>query len=111
MASGLPVVASRLSGIPELVTDGVDGLLVPAGDASALADALERLADDRALAGRLGAAGRATVLRDYDVDRNARLLAERIRTALATPQGRVASATTATTATTAAADRGTEAVA
>ena len=43
MASGLPVVASRLSGIPELVTDGVDGLLVPPGDAAALADALAQV--------------------------------------------------------------------
>jgi glycosyltransferase involved in cell wall biosynthesis len=77
MAAGLPVVASRLSGIPELVTDGVDGLLVPPGDAVALADALARLAADPALRARLGAAGRATVLREFDVDRNAALLAAR----------------------------------
>jgi glycosyltransferase involved in cell wall biosynthesis len=109
MASGLPVVASRLSGIPELVTDGVDGLLVPPADAVALADALERLADDRALARRLGAAGRATVLRDYDVDRNARLLADRIRAGVAARRGGVSTTSLATTA--AASDRGTEAVA
>jgi glycosyltransferase involved in cell wall biosynthesis len=77
MATGLPVVASRLSGIPELVTDGVDGLLVQPGDAAALADALARLADDRPLRERLGAAGRETVLRDFDVDRNAAALAAR----------------------------------
>jgi glycosyltransferase involved in cell wall biosynthesis len=77
MATGLPVVASRLSGIPELVTDGVDGLLVPPGDDEALADALARLADDRALRERLGTAGRETVLRDFDVDRNAAALAAR----------------------------------
>ncbi len=78
MACGLPVVASRLSGIPELVTDGVDGLLVPPGDGAALADALERLAaapDDRV---RLGTAGRKTVLRAFDVDANAAVLRDRI---------------------------------
>lgn len=77
MATGLPVVASRLSGIPELVTDEVDGLLVPAGDAVAIADALERLARDPALRRRLGDAGRATILRGFDIDRNAALLLRR----------------------------------
>ena len=87
MATGLPVVASRLSGIPELVTDGVDGLLVPPGDDAALADALARLAADPSLRARLGAAGRETVLRDFDVDRNAALLAARIREHLHGPGG------------------------
>lgn len=77
MATGLPVVASRLSGIPELVTDGVDGLLVPPGDPEAIADALERLARDPDLGGRLGEAGRATVLRGFDIDGNAALLIQR----------------------------------
>jgi glycosyltransferase involved in cell wall biosynthesis len=77
MAAGLPVVASRLSGIPELVTDGVSGLLVPPADPVALADALQRLAGDPELRARLGDAGRATVLRDFDVDRNAAVLAAR----------------------------------
>jgi glycosyltransferase involved in cell wall biosynthesis len=86
MATGLPVVASRLSGIPELVTDGVSGLLVPAGDEAALADALATLAKDPTLRARLGAAGRETVLRDFDVDRNAALLADRIRRSLAAPE-------------------------
>ena len=85
MASGLPVVASRLSGIPELVTDGVSGLLVPPGDAHALADALTTLAEDPDLRRRLGAAGRVTVLDDFDVDRNAARLAERIRRASREP--------------------------
>ncbi|MGP1674870.1 MAG: glycosyltransferase [Candidatus Limnocylindrales bacterium] len=82
MASALPVVASRLSGIPELVTDGVDGLLVPPGDDEALADALERLAREPDLRVRLGGAGRETVLRDFDVDANAALLRDRISAAL-----------------------------
>lgn len=81
MASGVPVVASRLSGIPELVTDGHDGRLVPPGDASALADALGELAADPALRDRLGKAGRATVLREFDVDTNAARLVEAFRAA------------------------------
>ncbi|HEX4930856.1 MAG TPA: glycosyltransferase, partial [Gaiellaceae bacterium] len=79
MSSGLPVVASRLSGIPELVEDGVSGLLVPHGDAEALANALERLARDPLLRRRLGRRGRLTVEREFDVDRSAALLAERFR--------------------------------
>lgn len=50
-----PVVASRVGGIPEIVEDGVHGLLVPAGSPEALADAITRLVADPALAGRLGA--------------------------------------------------------
>ena len=82
MATGLPVVASRLSGIPELVEDGVSGLLVPPADPAALAAALRRLADDPGLRTRLGAAGRDTVLRDFDVARNSQTLLARIRTSL-----------------------------
>jgi colanic acid/amylovoran biosynthesis glycosyltransferase len=81
MASGVPVVASRLSGIPELVTDGHDGRLFPAGDATALADVLGELAADRALRRRLGDAGRATVLREFDIDTNAARLVEAFRAA------------------------------
>ena len=79
MSSGLPVVASRLSGIPELVEDGFSGLLVPHGDPRALADALERLARDPLLRRRLGRQGRLTVEREFDIDRSAALLAERFR--------------------------------
>jgi glycosyltransferase involved in cell wall biosynthesis len=94
MATGLPVVASRLSGIPELVTDGVSGLLVPPGDDAALADALASLAADPERRTRLGAAGRETVLRDFDVDRNAAALADRIRRSLGRSGGADASADT-----------------
>jgi glycosyltransferase involved in cell wall biosynthesis len=94
MAAGLPVVASRLSGIPELVTDGVSGLLVPPGDDAALADALASLAADPAVRARLGAAGRETVMRDFDVDRNAAALSDRIRRSLAGPDTGAAPAVT-----------------
>jgi colanic acid/amylovoran biosynthesis glycosyltransferase len=92
MAAGLPVVASRLSGIPELVTEGVSGILVPPGDPSALADALMRLAADPELRRRLGAAGRATVELDFDVDRNAAALAARIQRSLGERPPEVAAA-------------------
>lgn len=82
MAAGLPVVASRLSGIPELVTDGVDGLLVPPGDPRALADALRALAADPERRQRFGAAGRAMIEREFDVLINAATLARRIQTSL-----------------------------
>lgn len=60
-ASRLPIVASDISGIPELVIDGVTGLLVPPGDAEALADALTRLAQSQQLRERLGDAAEAHV--------------------------------------------------
>jgi colanic acid/amylovoran biosynthesis glycosyltransferase len=80
MACGVPVVASRLSGIPELVEDGVSGLLIPPGDAAALADALRRLNDDPSLRRRLGSAGREKVLEEFDVRRNAAELVRRFQT-------------------------------
>ena len=58
---GRGVVASRVGGIPDLVTDGENGLLVPPGDVRALADALVLALSDRALSERLGAAGRIAV--------------------------------------------------
>jgi colanic acid/amylovoran biosynthesis glycosyltransferase len=72
MATGIPVVSTRLSGIPEIIRHEVDGLLVPPGDPEALADALARLADDAALADRLRRAGRETVDARFTIDRTAR---------------------------------------
>jgi glycosyltransferase involved in cell wall biosynthesis len=57
--SGVPFVASRVGGIPEVVRDGESALLVEPGDPAALAGALGRVLADPALAARLGAAGRA----------------------------------------------------
>jgi phosphatidyl-myo-inositol alpha-mannosyltransferase len=59
MASSVPVVASDIPGFDEIVTDGLDGLLVPPGDADALASGIARLLDDPALAARLVASGRS----------------------------------------------------
>jgi len=58
MAAGVPVVATRVGGTPEIVADGVTGLLVPSEDPAALAGALDRLLGDRNLARALGEAGR-----------------------------------------------------
>jgi glycosyltransferase involved in cell wall biosynthesis len=77
MSSGLPVVASGISGIPELVDDGWNGLLVPPGDPQALASALRRLAVNESLRERLGAEGRRTVEREFDVERTADELVRR----------------------------------
>lgn len=65
MAAGLPLVASDIAGYREVVTDGVQGLLVPPGDAAAFADAIGRLLDDQSLAGRLASGGLARA-RGYD---------------------------------------------
>lgn len=81
MGIGLPVVASRLSGIPEIVVDGETGYLTPPGDPAAIAAALERLRVDPESRRRLGMAGRALVERDYDMHRNAAVLVRRFSAA------------------------------
>jgi glycosyltransferase involved in cell wall biosynthesis len=68
MAAGLPVVASRVGGVPELVLEGETGLLVEPGEPDELGAALQRLVRDRQLRRRLGAAGRARVEERFDVD-------------------------------------------
>ena len=78
LACEVPVVSTRISGIPELVEDGVTGLLVPPADSAALADALERLARDPELGHRLGRAGRAKVLREFDLADNTTQLANKM---------------------------------
>lgn len=65
MAAGKAVVASKVGGLPELIRDGENGLLVPPRDAAALAQALARLLDDAGLRSRLGAAARGTVETQY----------------------------------------------
>ncbi len=69
LAAGCPVVATRVGGVADVVTEGVDGFLVEAGDTAALAERLGRLAADPALRERLGAAGRASVPSRYAVER------------------------------------------
>lgn len=79
MACGVPVVASRLSGIPELVDHGENGFLVRPGDVGGLVEALLRLYRDPVLRSRFGTSGRAKVVREFDVRRNAETLARLFR--------------------------------
>lgn len=66
-AAGVPIVAARAGGIPEIVRDGENGLLVPPGDSRALGKALLRLLDHPDEANALGAQGRALVEREFSV--------------------------------------------
>ena len=70
MAVGLPVVGSRIGGVAELIDDGESGLIVQERDAVALADALERIWEDRSLANRLSAKGREKVERIWNREKN-----------------------------------------
>jgi glycosyltransferase involved in cell wall biosynthesis len=69
MATGLPVLSTRVSAIPEVVVDGETGLLVPPSDDAALADAMVRLARDAILRATLGRAGRARVRERFGLER------------------------------------------
>ena len=82
MAAGLPVVASAVGGVPELVREGETGMLVPPRDSAALAEALRRLVDDPALRDRLGEAGRRRVEREFSLARFEREHLELYRTHL-----------------------------
>ena len=67
MASGLPVIATRVGGNAELIVDGETGFLVPAEQAEAMAAAMRRYVDDRALLGRHGAAARTRAVAEFSL--------------------------------------------
>ena len=71
MAAGRPTIASRVGGIPEIVREGVNGLLVPPADPPGLADAIEALIGDRGRARRIGEAGQRTVEKNFTADQMA----------------------------------------
>jgi glycosyltransferase involved in cell wall biosynthesis len=75
MAMEIPCVTTCITGIPELIENMLDGLLVPPGDEVALANALELLMEDAELRARIGRAGRQKVLRKYDIRQNGAKLA------------------------------------
>jgi glycosyltransferase involved in cell wall biosynthesis len=79
LAAGVPVVATRLSGVPELVRDGVTGLLAEPGDAASLRDALERAISEPDAARRRAAAGRELVEREFDAGACAAQIADLFR--------------------------------
>jgi len=70
VACGLPVISTRLSGIPDLVIDGKTGVLVEPGNVQHLADAVESLMNDPARAARLAAAGRQWVVEKFDISKS-----------------------------------------
>ena len=69
MTAGRPIVASRVATIPEVVVDGETGLLVPAGDPVALAEALAQLAHDPPRARQLGEAGRQRLRAHFSIEK------------------------------------------
>jgi glycosyltransferase involved in cell wall biosynthesis len=73
-ASEVPAVVTDLGGMPELVRDGIDGLVVPHDDPGALAAALHRLEADPALAAEMGRSGRRRLAEEFDVDLHLRRL-------------------------------------
>ena len=66
-AAGKPIVATKVGGIPEIVTDGESGFLVPAGDHPAVADRLLRLLGDAALVAAMGGAGRRRAVAEFSI--------------------------------------------
>jgi glycosyltransferase involved in cell wall biosynthesis len=74
MAMEIPCVATAINGIPELIRDGIDGLLVAPSDANGLAAAMARLMDESELRESLGKAGRQRVLENYEISASANRL-------------------------------------
>jgi glycosyltransferase involved in cell wall biosynthesis len=87
MAAGLPVVATDVAGSRQVVVDGESGILVPPGDAGALARAITRLAGDGAERARLGRGARSRVEREFSAARQAERHAEAYASVLARRQG------------------------
>ena len=85
MAMEVPIVATRAGGVPELVDDGVDGLLVRAESEAELAHTLDRIARDRELASRIAAAGRRKIEAEFSADRSAAVLAVCLEDSLRSP--------------------------
>jgi glycosyltransferase involved in cell wall biosynthesis len=79
LASRIPVVASRVAGVQELVEDGVSGYTVPPGDVSSLADRMSQLMADPGRAREMGEAGRKAVEQGFDIAKEGLWLAEIFR--------------------------------
>jgi glycosyltransferase involved in cell wall biosynthesis len=70
MSAGLPIIASRIGGLPELVADGVNGLLFEPQDYVALANSIVKLVEDEPLRSAMGREGRKRVVEQHDLTRN-----------------------------------------
>lgn len=79
MAAGLPVIATRIAGIPELVEDGISGILVPPGDAATLANAILTMLEHPEKMQAMGTAGRAKVTKDFNIQTEAAWLGSLFR--------------------------------
>jgi len=94
MASARPVVSTTLAGIPESVVDKETGLLIPAGESGLFADALEKLCRDAEMRARYGAAGRARVEQNFQVEITVRPLVQLLQeTSRPAPRDRPAPST------------------
>jgi len=93
MALGIPVIATRVGGLPDLISAGTTGLLIPFGDASAIAGAIHQISDDDALRARLAENGRLAI-RPYDwaivLERFERMLDEVVATRRASEAATIA---------------------
>jgi colanic acid/amylovoran biosynthesis glycosyltransferase len=76
MAMEIPCVATWITGVPELIQDGIDGLLVAPSDVGQLSRAIARLMDDPDLRSRIAKAGRCKVIQQYNLSKNTALLAK-----------------------------------
>ena len=74
----IPCITTAITGVPELILSGQNGLLVPASDTDGLTNAIRLLEGDPVLRQQLGKAGRQTVLADYDLYKNVHYLFERL---------------------------------
>jgi len=92
MAMQLPCIATHITGIPELIQDGVSGLLVPASDDRELAEAMSYLIESPEVRERMGIAARERIIRDYDLSTNAARLAGVFRRRLSVPAAAEAAA-------------------
>jgi glycosyltransferase involved in cell wall biosynthesis len=79
MAMAIPCVSTWITGVPELIRNGVDGLLVAPSDSEALAEAIQRLIDNPELRLRIGRAGRKRILDQFDLRKNSAFLADVIQ--------------------------------
>ncbi len=68
MAAGLPCAVTAAGGVPDTLTDGVEGIVVPPGDPEALADGIQQLLDDSELSGIYGGAARERVIQDFSIE-------------------------------------------